>query len=1029
MKLSDTAIRRPVLASMMSAALVLFGAIGFSRLPVREFPDVDPPVVSVSTVLRGANPRVMESTVTEILEEELSTIPGLRTLTSASSEQVSNITLEFTLDRDIEASAQDVRDKVSRVRGRLPQEIDEPVVSKQDADAQPFFWLALSGENYDLLQLSDIGDRDVKTRLQSLPGVGRAQIAGQRRYSMRVWIDPAELAARGLTTQDVEAAIQSRNVEIPAGRIESQRREFTVRSLGELKTPDEFANLTVSSRNGQSVKLRDLARVELGPEDDRSLLRFKGTPAVGIGVVRQSKANLIEVADRIRDELPAIQEALPPGVNITVAYDGSVFVRRSIEEAEETLVLAAGLVVFIIFVALRNLRATIIPGLAIPTSIVAAFGLLYFFGFTINNLTLLALILAIGIVVDDAIIVMENAYRHQEELGDDPVTAATNGTREIAFAVIATTVALVAVFSPLAFLQGTTGRLFNEFGIALAGAVVVSSFVALTLTAMLSAKILRVPKQHGRLFNLLEGGFLGLANAYARSLGWALRHRWYVVTGAVATVMLAFVVFSALKHEFIPPEDRGFFVTVVIAPEGASLEYTDEYQRRAERILARTEDIEMYFGIVAWGGRGSSGSGRVNSGIIFSRLTDWADRKRNVQEVIGEIQPQFFAIPGALVFANQPPAFGFQSPVQFVVRHPNFDSLAVGMDRFMARARQIPGLINVDTDLRVNKPELTVNYDRDRAEDIGVPIRDISSSLQSLLGGRRVSTFTRNSKVYDVIVQLDPDERATPSDMRGLYVRGRDGALVKLDAVARIEEGIGPRQLNHFGRVRSFTLSGNLSPGFTLGEALDSLRAAGAEVLPRGSSIALAGESRELEESKSALYFAFVLALVVVFMVLAAQFESLIHPFTVLMAVPLAVTGALVTLLVAGSTINLYSQIGMVLLIGLVTKNSILLVEYANQLKAKGLATVEAVLESGRIRLRPILMTSVATISATMPIALGLGAGSASRRPLGYAIVGGMLFSTVLTLYLVPVVYVLLDALQARVTRRAPALRPAEAQT
>ncbi len=1022
MKLSDTAIRRPVLASMMSAALVLFGAIGFLRLPVREFPDIDPPIVSVSTTLRGANPRVMESTVTDILEEELSTIPGLRTLTSTSAEQFSNITLEFTLDRDVEASAQDVRDKVARVRGRLPQEIEEPVVEKQDADAQPFFWLALSGANYSLLQLSDIGDREVKNRLQSLPGVGRAQIFGERRYSMRIWIDPAKLTAHGLTVQDVEAAIRTRNVEIPAGRIESQRREFTVRSLGELKTPDEFANLTVSNQAGQLIKLRDLARVELGPEDDRSTLRFRSTPAVAIGVVRQSKANLIEVSDAIRAELPAIQEALPPGVEIHAAYDGATFVRRSIREAEETLVLAAILVVMIIFVFLRNVRATIIPGLAIPTSIIAAFGLLYFFGFTINNLTLLALILAIGIVVDDAIIVMENAYRHQEELKEDPDTAATNGTREIAFAVIATTVALVAVFSPLAFLRGTTGRLFNEFGIALAGAVVVSSFVALTLTAMLSAKILRVPKSHGAVFNALEAGFQGIAKLYAGSLAWALRHRGLVMAGAAGTVVLAVIVFMSLKREFIPPEDRGFFITITIAPEGASLEYTDGYQQQVEKILSQTDDVEAYFSIVGWGGR-------VNGGIVFARLIDWDRRTRGVQDVIGEVQPQYFGIPGVFVFANQPPAFGFQSPVQFVVRHPNFDSLGVGMQRLAARARQIPGLINVDTDLRVNKPELTVSYDRDRAEDLGVAIADISSSLQSLLGGRRVSTFTRDSKVYDVMVQLERVERATPSDMRGVHIRGRDGTLVKLDAIARIDEGIGPRQLNHFNRVRSFTLSGNLSPGFTLGEALDSLRAAGAEVLPRGSSLALAGESRELEESGSALYFAFVLALIVVFMVLAAQFESLVHPLTVLMAVPLAVTGALITLLIAGSTINLYSQIGMILLIGLVTKNSILLVEYANQLKAKGLATIEAVLESGRIRLRPILMTSVATISATVPIALGLGAGSASRRPLGYAIVGGMLFSTVLTLYLVPVVYVLLDRVTSRVRRRAPALEPIEART
>ena len=1006
---------------MMSAALVLFGAIGYFRLPVREFPDVDAPIVSVTTVLRGANPRVVESTVTDILEEELSTIQGLRTLTSSSSEQVSNITLEFTLDRDIEASAQDVRDKVSRVRGRLPQEVEEPVVTKQDADAQPFFWLALSGENYDLLQLSDFGDRIVKSRLQTVPGVGRAQVFGERRYSMRIWLDPLELSARGLTVADVESAIRSRNVEIPAGRIESARREFTVRSLGELKTPDEFANLTVANQNGQLVKLRDLAVVELGPEDERSSLRFNGTAAVAIGVVRQSKANLIQVSDAIREELPAINAALPPGVDLSVGFDSSIFVRRSIQEAQETLLLAAVLVVAIIFVSLRNIKATIIPALAIPTSIVTAFGLMYFMGFTINNLTLLALILSIGIVVDDAIIVMENAYRHQEELGEDPHTAALKGTREIAFAVIATTVALVAVFSPLAFLRGTTGRLFNEFGLAMAGAVVISAFVALTLTAMASAKILRVPKSHGAIFMTFERGFLALTNGYKRSLGWALTHRWYVVGGGVASVLVAVLVFTALKREFVPPEDRGFFVVFSIAPEGATLEYTDSYQKQLEAILARTEGIQGYFSIVGFGGR-------VSSGIMFVRLADWGERERSVQEIVAEIQPQFFGIPGVLAFANNPPAFGWGSPVQFVVRHPDFDSLAAGMDRLVQRARGINGLVNVDTDLRVNKPELTISYDRDRAEDLGVPIRDVSSTLQTMLGGRRVSTFTRANKLYDVMVQLEASERVTPRQMQGLYVRGRDGVLVKLDAVAHVEEGVGPRQLNHFNRVRSFTLTAGLAPGFTLGEALDSLRLASAEVLPPGSSTALAGESRELQESGNALYFAFVLALVVVFMVLAAQFESLIHPFTVLLSVPLAVTGALVTLLLAGSTLNLYSQIGMILLIGLVSKNSILLVEYANQLKAKGLNAVEAMLESGRIRLRPILMTATATIVGAMPIALGLGAGSTSRRPLGYAIVGGLLFSTVLTLYLVPVVYVLLEAVQERVRGRSPALEPVEAK-
>jgi multidrug efflux pump len=1012
MKLSDISIRRPVFASMMSLALVLFGVIGYRLLPVREYPDVDPPIISVSTVLAGANPQVVESAITDPLEEELSTVPGLRTLTSSSSEQVSNITLEFNLERDVDDAAQDVRDRVSRARGRLPQDIEEPVIAKQEADAQPFFWLALSGANYSLLQLSDIADRVVKARLQSLPGVGQAAIFGERRYSMRVWLDPTALTAHQLTVQDVESAIQSRNVEVPAGRIESQRREFSVRTLGELKNPDEFADLTVANQGGQLVRLRDLGHVELGPEDIRSVLRYNGASAVAIGVIRQSKSNLIEVADAIRAELPAIQAQLPPGVDIIPAFDGSTFVRRSISEAQETLIIAAVLVILIIFVFLRNLRATIIPGLAIPASIISAFAVMYFMGFSVNNLTLLALTLAIGIVVDDAIIVLENAYRHQEELGESPEVAAINGTREIAFAVIATTISLVAVFIPLAFLKGNTGRLFNEFGIAVAGSVVISGFVALTLTPMLSARILRVPPRHGRLYRVLERGFDAIASGYGRLLERALRHRLVVVLGALGTLALAVVFFSTLKREFIPPEDKGYFVIFTIAPEGSTIEYTDQYQRQVEQIIGSTPDVEGNFSIIGFGGN-------VASGIMFVRLTDWDQRDRNVDEILNEVRPRLFGIPGIFAFAQNPPAFGFGNPVQFVVQNPNFDSLKFAMDTMVTRARGIAGLLNVDSDLRVNKPQLEVNFDRDRAEDLGVPIRDVAGTFQTLLGGRRVSTFTRDNKLYDVIVQLEAEDRATPSDMTGLHVRNETGDLVQMSSLIKSDENVGPRQLNHFNRVRDFTLQASLAPGFTLGEALDSLNALASEVLPKGSSVALAGESRELNESGSSLYFAFLLALVVVFMVLASQFESLVHPFTVLLAVPLAVTGALITLWIAGSTINLYSQIGMILLIGLVTKNSILLVEYANQLKDKGMSALDAVREAGRIRLRPILMTSVATIMGAIPIAYGLGAGSISRRPLGYAIVGGLLFSTALTLFLIPVVYVLFDGLRERRLARA----------
>jgi len=1014
MKLSDTAIRRPVLASMLSAALVLFGFIGYTRLSVRELPDIDPPVISVTTVLPGANAQVVETAVTDVLEEELSTIQGIRTLSSTSSEQTSNITLEFTLDRPVDVAAQDVRDKVSRVRGRLPVDVLEPVIAKQSADAQPFFWLALSSDNYDLMQLSDIADRLVKARLQSLPGVGSAAIFGERRYSMRVWVEPEALSARGLTVQDVEGAIFSRNVEIPAGRIESTRREFSVRSLGELKTPQEFGEMVVASQGTQLVKLKDVARVELGPEDDRSIFRWKGTPSVAIGVVRQSKANLIDVAKRIRAELPAIQQTLPLGVKLESAFDGSVFVTHSIDDARLTLLIAAILVVLIIFVFLRNVRATIIPGLAIPASIIATFAIMYFLGFSINNFTLLALTIAIGIVVDDAIIVLENAFRHQEELHEQPEEAAVRGTNEIGFAVIATTIALVAVFSPLAFLTGTAGRLLSEFGIAVAGAVVISGFVALTLTPMLCAKILRMQPQHGKVFQLFERGFNALAERYAQLLRRAVDHRVAVLLGTLAIVVVSVVAFviyppTRLQNELIPDDDRGFFLVVVRGPEGASLPYTDSYVRQVEQIVGRTPGVRGYFTIV--GGF----AGGVNSAFIGVIMEDWGKRP-SVKQTIGGLFPQLMGIPGVLAFPYAPGAIGFAQPIQYVVQNPDFAKLTDIMGPFVGRVSQVKGLANVQTDLFVNKPELRVTFDRDRAEDLGVPVRDVASALQTFLGGRRVSTFTRNDKLYYVMVQLDPKDRATPSDMRGIYLRGKGGQLVQLDALANVQEGVGARQINHFNRIPSFTLSASLMPGLAQGEALDSIDAVARQILPPGTTTALAGESREYKESGSAIYFAFVIALIVVFMVLASQFESLLHPWTVLMAVPLAVTGALATLKFAaiihrsGATMNLYSQIGMILLIGLVSKNSILLVEYTNQLREKGLDTVAAVLEAGRIRLRPILMTSVATIMGAVPVAWGVGAGSASRKPLGYAIVGGVFFSTALTLFVVPVAYLVLPA-------------------
>jgi multidrug efflux pump len=1015
MQLAETFIRRPVLSSMISLGLVLVGGIAYTSLPVREFPDADAPIVSVTVFLPGASPQVVESAVTDVLEEELSSVEGLRTITSASREQVSTITLEFTLDRQIEAAAQDVRDKVSRVRGRLPEDIEEPVVAKQEADAFPIMFLALTSKTHGLMELSDIADRQIKPRLQTIPGVSGAPIYGERRFSMRVWLSPAELNARGLTAQDVENAIRTRSVEIPAGRIESDRREFSVRYLGEMRTPAEFADLTVASGNGELVKLGDVARVEPGPEDDRAVTRYSKQPAVFIGVVRQSKANVLEVANAVHAGLPGVQAALPAGVELQMAFDGSVFVQRSIQEAKETLLITAGLVILIIFLFLATLRATIIPALAIPVSIVATFAIISAFGYSVNTLTLLGLILAIGIVVDDAIIVMENAYRHQEELHKDPETAAIDGTREITTAVIATTISLLAVFSPLLFLTGATGRLFNEFGAAVGGSVLISGIVALTLTPMLCAKILRVSARESRFHHVVGSVLNGVTSRYGRLLDGALARPFVVIGGAALLTVGAVFLFKNLKREFVPQDDRGFFFTFVVAPEGATVAYTDGYLRQLESILHSTNDVRSSLALIGFGGPPSRG-------LLGTIIKDWDERDRSVQDIIGEVQPKFFGVPGVFAFATSPPAFGgFGAPVQFVVQNRDFEALVNGMDSLQARARTIPGLVNVDTDLRVTKPELVITLDRDRAEDLGVPARDIATTLQTLLGGRDVSRFTSDNKLYDVILRLDPGQRATPSDISGIMVRGRDRNLVPLDAVTRVEEKIGPRQLNHFNRVRSFTMTASMTPGFALGSALDSLNAAATKVLPAGSTVDLAGESREFAESGTALYFAFALALIFVYMVLAAQYESLLHPFTVLLAVPLAVTGALMALWITKSTLNVYSQIGMILLIGLVSKNSILLVTYANQLRLHGHDAVGAMREAGRIRLRPILMTSVATIFGAAPIALGLGAGAGSRRPLGYSIIGGMLLSTLLTLFLVPAVFVLFERTRAR---RAPVSVP-----
>ena len=1006
-------ITRPVLATVMSLGIVLLGLIALLRLPVREYPDVDPPIVSITTFYRGASPNVVETEITEVLEEQLATLEGVKTIESSSQEQGSVITVEFELSRDPDEATNDVRDRVSRSRGQLPTEAEEPVVAKVDVNAQPIFWIALSSDRHTTLELSEIADRILKERLQRLAGVGSVFIGGERRYAMRVWIDSQRMAARGLTTDDIERAIRAENAEIPAGRVEGIQREFSVRTRGELDRPEEFAAIIVRQTGDEVVRLGDVAEVEIGAEDERTVTRYNGQSAVGLGVVKQSKASTLDVAAEVRRALPELGKLLPEGMRLDTAYDSSVFIQESVTEVSHTLYIAVGLVVLVILAFLKSFRATIIPTIAIPTSIIGTFAVMYFAGFTINILTLLALVLAIGLVVDDAIVVLENIYRHME-MGKPRLRAAYDGAAEIGFAVLATTISLVAVFVPVAFLTGTVGRLFKEFGISVAVAVLISGFVALTLTPMLCSRMLKPLHGGSRSWatRSFDAFFDGLDRTYTSTLRLALRLRWLVLLAAVLFVGGAFWVFRLLPRELVPTEDRGVGFGIVIAPEGSTLEYTDNYMRQVESHLLPLPERNGLFSAV---GLGFGGPGRVTNGFLFLNLKPHHDRQRSQQEIVGALFPQLLGIPGVLAFVINPPSLGGRfssSGVEYVLQADTYEDLQSAVRTMMGSASQLGYLINLDSDLRLNKPQLDIHIDRERAAGLGVSVSEIGSTLETLLGGRVVTDFKRAGKQYDVIVQTRSTERATPDAIDGIYLRGR-GGLVQLASVVRVAETVGPKELNHFNRVRSATISANLAPGVSLGQALDDLDRIAENELPPTVKRDLAGQSREFRESSSSLYFLFLFAVLFIYLVLAAQFESFAHPLTILLSVPLAVVGALVSLFVFRQSLNIYSQIGLIMLVGLVTKNAILIVEFTNQLRARGQALRDAVVDAARIRLRPILMTSFSTIFGILPIAIGFGAGAESRRPLGIAVVGGMLFSTFLTLVLVPVVYVLM----ARFTR------------
>ncbi len=1004
MFLPEISIKRPVLATVMSLLIVLVGVIAFLKLTVREYPKIDSPVVSVRTVYKGASPQVIESQVTQPLEDSISGIEGIRTVKSVSREEVSQITVEFVSERDPDAAANDVRDRVARARGQLPDEVDEPIIAKVEADAQAIMWLRLFSDRHSPLEISDYADRYVADRLKTLSGVATVIIGGERRYAMRIWLDRERLAAYRLTPQDVEDALRRQNIEVPAGRIESIQREFTELSESDLRTPAAFDRLIVREVNGYPVRLSDVGRAELGPADERNIVRVNGNPAVGLGVVKQSTANTLSVAQAVKSELPKIRDALPQGMDIGVAFDTSVFIEQSIESVYTVMAEALVLVVLVIFFFLRSGRATLIPFVTIPVSLIGAFFLIWLMGFTINVLTLLGIVLSIGLVVDDGIVVLENIHRHIEQ-GMKPVTAAFRGAREIAFAVVAMTVTLAAVFAPLAFATGNTGRLFTEFALTVASAVVVSGFVALTLTPMMCSRLLRHEPRHGRVYNALERFFTAVTDGYRRTLAASLRHRALVI-GVFALVTLGGLgLFKTLKSELSPLEDRGYFIGVMVAPEGATLEYTDEYAKVWEKIYSEVPEITAYFVVVA---PGLQRPNPVNFALSFVRLKEWNQRDRTTQEVTASIQPKMFAtMPGVLAFPINPPSLGqsFRNPqLQYVVQGNSYEELDRAVNALMARARTFPGISNVDSDLKLNKPQLKVEIDRDKAAALGVQVEAIGRTLETLLGGRQVTRFKREGKQYDVIVKLEDKDRRNPADLTSIYVRGNDGRLSQLANLVRVEETVAPKELNHFDRLRAAIIQASVAPG-ALGEALDFMDRAAAEVLGPEFRTALDGQSREFRESGQELWVVFAMALVFIYLVLAAQFESFRGPLVIMLTVPLAITGALLAMTVMGISINVYSQIGLVMLIGLITKNGILIVDFTNRLRDQGMERIEALIEASTLRLRPILMTTFATVLGAVPLAVAAGAGAESRSAIGWVVIGGMSLGTLFTLYVIPTAY------------------------
>ncbi len=1007
MQLSDVSIQRPVFASVISLLLCVAGIAGLLSLPVREYPQTDPPVVSISTAYKGASNEVIENRVTEVIERAVAGIEGITEISSFSQNDRSNITVEFNVNRDADAAAADVRDRVGRVLSRLPDGAETPIIQRVDSNAQAIVWIGVTSTNLDAMELTDFLRRVVVDRMATVPGVASVNVGGERRYAMRIAVDRTALAARGVTVQDVEAAIKRQNVDLPGGRLTSAQRELTVKTDSKLSSREEFSKIVIASRNGYQVRLGEVARVEVGAEDERFEFFASGKTAIGLGIIRQSTANTLSVAEGVAAELELLRPAFPEGTTAAILYNEANFIRSSINGVLKTLAEGIGLVILVILVFLRSWRSTLVAGIAIPVSIIPTFAVLWAVGFSINVLTLLAVVLAIGIVVDDAIVEVENIHRRIEE-GEPPLLASFIGAREIAFAVIATTITLISVFVPIAFMDGQTGRLFREFGITLATAIFFSGVVARTLTPMLCSKLLT--SHHGLVHRLTEPFFNGMNHVYRRMLDRALHAPLLVIAIGVGVSFAAVQLFYLVPKEFAPTEDRGTVIIPITAPESASLAYTRERVKEVELLLQPYFDAKIVDSTLTIVAPGLQRPSPVNAGLVIVRLTAWDKRNLSQQALQQELLAKVQQIPGARIFPINPPSLGqrgFQQPLQFIIGGPDFQTLAAWRDVVVEKANATGLFRNLDSDYSERQPDLRVKIDRGRAADLGIPVDVIGRSLELMFGDREVSTYVERGVEYSVIMQARQEDRMSPQDLKNVFVRTQTGELVPLSNLVTLTELAGPQRLNRFDRLRAVTIQGSMAPGVSLGQALDALDKIAAESLPSEARIGYRGQSKEFKRASNSLYATFGFALLVVFLVLAAQFESWIAPAVIMVTVPLALTGGLGILWLTGQTLNVYSQIGMIILIGIMTKNGILIVEFTNQLRERGEPLYDAVINASEMRLRPILMTSIATIFGAVPLALSSGAGAEARGAIGWVIIGGASLSTLMTLFLVPSIFLL----------------------